>query len=143
LAGYEDANDVERLSVDPAMRCVVGGRARDHQAASTSQMRRFETEILTARKDLKALMNLPGMWIDHVRQQTAGAQIILDLDSSVSETYDNQEGSAYNEHFGCTCDPGKRENVGRERRLALYNGSVRSGSGAGRSNLENVGQERT
>ena len=27
LAGYEDVNDAERLSVDPAMRRVVGGRA--------------------------------------------------------------------------------------------------------------------
>ncbi len=36
LAGYEDTNDAERLSVDPAMRAVVGGRAKDHSAASTS-----------------------------------------------------------------------------------------------------------
>jgi len=28
LAGYEDTNDAERLSVDPSMRYVVGGRAR-------------------------------------------------------------------------------------------------------------------
>jgi hypothetical protein len=103
LAGYEDTNDAERLSVDPAMRYVVGGRARDRQAASTSQMGRFETEVLTDRKNLQALMNLPGMWIDRVREQKASAQIILDLDSSVSETYGEQEGSAYNGHFGCTC----------------------------------------
>jgi hypothetical protein len=103
LAGYEDTNDAERLSVDPAMRYVVGGRARDRQAASTSQMGRFETEVLTNRKNLKALMNLPGMWVDCVREQKARTQIILDLDSSVSETYGEQEGSAYNGHFGCTC----------------------------------------
>ena len=47
LAGYEDTNDAERLAVDPAMRQVIGGRARDRQAASTSQMGRFETAILT------------------------------------------------------------------------------------------------
>ena len=47
LAGYEDTNDAERLSVDPAMRHVVGGRARRRQAASTSQMARFETDVLT------------------------------------------------------------------------------------------------
>jgi len=27
LAGYEDVNDADRLSIDPAMRHVVGGRA--------------------------------------------------------------------------------------------------------------------
>jgi hypothetical protein len=66
-------------------------------------MGRFETEVLTNRKNLKALMSLPGMWIDRVREQKASAQIVLDLDSSVSETYGEQEGSAYNGHFGCTC----------------------------------------
>ena len=30
-------------------------------------------------------------------------KIILDMDSSVSETYGRQEGTAYNGHFGCTC----------------------------------------
>ena len=29
--------------------------------------------------------------------------IILDMDSSVSPTYGEQEGTAYNGHFGCTC----------------------------------------
>ena len=40
-------NDAERMSVDPAMRQVVGGRAKERTAASTSLMGRFETEILT------------------------------------------------------------------------------------------------
>ena len=43
LAGYEDTNDAERLSVDPAMRQVVGSRAKERTAASTSLMGRFET----------------------------------------------------------------------------------------------------
>jgi len=30
-------------------------------------------------------------------------KIVLDMDSSVSETYGRQEGTAYNGHFGCTC----------------------------------------
>ncbi len=38
LAGYEHTNDAQRLAIDPAMRQVVGGRAKDRQAASTSQM---------------------------------------------------------------------------------------------------------
>ncbi len=46
LAGYEDVNDAERLCVDPAMRIVVGGRAKDRTAASTSEMARFETDTL-------------------------------------------------------------------------------------------------
>lgn len=122
LAGYEDTNDAERLAVDPAMRQVVGGRAKDRQAASTSQMGRFETEIL------KALMNLPGMWLDRVRERRAPDKLILDLDSSVSETYGRQEGSAYNGHFECTCyHPIFCFNhLGDLERVLLRNGNVAS-----------------
>ena len=103
LAGYEDTNDAERLAVDPAMRHIVGGRAKAKQAASTSQMGRFETDVLTQLKNLSALMDLSGRWIDAVHRRKPIREIILDLDSSVSETYGEQEGSAYNGHFGCTC----------------------------------------
>jgi len=57
LAGYEDTNDAERLSVDSAMRQVVGGRARQAHAAS-SQMGRFETEVLTQTGNLVALVRV-------------------------------------------------------------------------------------
>ena len=103
LAGYEDTNDADRTSVDPTMRHVVGGRAKTKRAASTSQMGRYETEVLTQLKNLSVLMDLSGTWIDTVRQHKPVREIILDLDSSVSETYGQQEGSSYNGHFGCTC----------------------------------------
>ena len=103
LAGYEDTNDAERLAVDPAMRHVVGGRAKERNAASTSQMSRFETTVLTQAENLEALMDLSGQWIDRLRQRKPIREIVLDMDSSVSETYGQQEGSAYNGHFGCTC----------------------------------------
>jgi hypothetical protein len=105
LAGYEDVNDAERLAVDPAMRHVVGGRAAeaDKEAASTSGVGRFETEMLSEPHNLMALMNLSGQWIDKVHRHKPLRELILDMDSSVSETYGEQEGSAYNGHFGCTC----------------------------------------
>src|SRR5271155_314715 len=92
LAGYEDTNDADRLSVDPAMRFVVGGRACERNAASTSQMGRFETEVLTQKDNLAMLTKLPGMWIDRLRKQRPMRELILDMDSSVSETYGEQEG---------------------------------------------------
>ena len=105
LAGYEDVNDAERLAVDPAMRHVVGGRAAqaDKEAASTSGVGRFETETLSTKSNLTALMNLSGEWIDKVHRCKPLKQLILDLDSSVSETYGKQEGTAYNGHFECNC----------------------------------------
>ena len=100
LAGYEDTNDSDRRSVDPSVRHVVDGRAKQLHAASTSQMGRFETEILTQLKNLDALMHLPGQWIDRLRARKPKQQIIRDMDSLVSETYGQQVGSAYNGHFG-------------------------------------------
>ena len=103
LAGYEDVNDAERLSVDPVMRHVVGGRAVDRAAASTSQVGRFETEVLTHPDNLAALMAMPGQWVDRIRERRPMKKLILDMDSSVSETYGQQEGSMYNGHFACEC----------------------------------------
>lgn len=103
LAGYDDTNDAERLAVDPAMRHVAGGRAVERSAASTSVMSRFETEILTQPKNLELLMNLVGEWVHRVHQLKSLKYIILDMDSSVSPTYGNQEGSAYNGFFERTC----------------------------------------
>jgi len=103
LAGYEDVNDAERLRVDPAMRHVVGGRATKREAASTSEMGRFETEMLGNKQNLEALRELSGRWIDRVNARCKPEKLILDLDSSESPVYGDQEGSAYNGHFRCAC----------------------------------------
>jgi len=103
LAGYEDVNDAERLCRDPAMRWVVGDRAITSSAASASQMGRFETKWLSRPENLAALIDLPGRWIDRVRRRRSSKTIILDMDSSESPTYGEQEDSAYNGHFACMC----------------------------------------
>ena len=40
-------------------------------------------------------MNLSGRWIDNVHRRRPLKELILDLDSSVSETYGRQQGTAY------------------------------------------------
>jgi hypothetical protein len=103
LGGYEDVNDADRLGRDPAMRWIVGGKAIERQAASTSQMGRFETQLLASDENFAALTELSGIWIDRVHDRHPPKMIILDMDSSVSPTHGDQEGTAYNGHFGCTC----------------------------------------
>jgi len=103
VAGYEDVNDADRLRVDPAMRYVVGGRATKRQAASTSQMGRFETDLLADEENIEALRTLPGRWVNRVNRRSPAKKLILDLDSSESPVHGQQEGSAYNGHFGCDC----------------------------------------
>jgi hypothetical protein len=103
LGGYEDVNDADRLGRDPAMRWIVGGHAVAKQAASASQMGRFETEFLATDDNIAALADLSGVWIDRVHDRHPLKKAILDMDSSVSPTHGAQEGTAYNGHFGCTC----------------------------------------
>ena len=103
LGGYEDVNDADRLGRDPAMRWIVGGKAVERQAASSSQMGRFETALLATDANIEALADMNGVWIDRVHDRRPPKMLILDMDSSVSPTHGEQEGAAYNGHFGCTC----------------------------------------
>jgi hypothetical protein len=131
LAGYEDVNDADRLGRDPSMRWIVGGKAVERGGASTSQMGRFETELLAIDENLAVLTDLPGVWIDRVHDRNPPKLVVLDMDSSVSPTYGEQEGTAYNGHFGCTCyHPLFVFNqFGDLERCALRPGNVHSGHG--------------
>lgn len=103
LAGYEDMNDADRLALDPVMRQVVGGWAVDGNAASTSQMERFETEALATTDNRAALADMSGQWINRVHQRRPPEWITLNMDNSVTPTYGTQESTAWNGHFGCMC----------------------------------------
>ena len=114
LAGYEDVNDAERLSRDPAMRAIVDRKTRrrttmtqdmmtlrallekssdadllremglDRRAASTSQMGRFETEWLATDDNLAGLTALSGFWIDRVHDRRPPKMIALDRPSGTA-----------------------------------------------------------
>jgi Transposase DDE domain group 1 len=66
-----------------------------------------------------------------VHQRRFPRIIVLDMDSSESPTYGEQEGSAYNGHFGCTCyHPLFVFNqLGDLERCALRPGNVHSADG--------------
>ncbi len=131
LAGYEDVNDADRLALDPVMRQIVGGRAVDGQAASATQMGRFETETLARPENRVALADLSGQWIDRFHERKGLKYIVLDMDSSVSPTHGEQEGTAWNGHFECTCyHPLFLFNqFGMLERCALRHGNVHSADG--------------
>ncbi len=103
LAGYEDTNDHEGLSRDPAMRAAVGKRALERTAASSGTVSRFETEILTQEQNIGALASLNSAWVEKAVSLSKAKKVILDIDSSESPVHGNQEGSAYNGHFSSTC----------------------------------------
>ncbi|MFC1544945.1 IS1380 family transposase [Gemmatimonadota bacterium] len=103
LAGYEDVNDAARMSKDPVMRAITEKKSAKKNAASTNTMGRFETEVLTLRENLKALSEINSRWVQRAIKKTSYRRIILDMDSSVSPVHGDQQGSAYNGHFGCSC----------------------------------------
>ena len=88
LGGYDVC-----LGRDPAMRWIVGGKAIERQAASTSQMGRFETELLATDENVEALVDMNGVWIDKVHDRHPPKIIILGQQRSCE-----QEGTAYNGH---------------------------------------------
>jgi hypothetical protein len=85
------------------MRAIVGRQGIDRPAASTSEMGRFETEWLASDANLDALTRLSGAWIDRLHARRPPDGIVLDIDSSESPTFGQQEASAYNGHFRRTC----------------------------------------
>ena len=64
----------DRLGRDPAMRWIVGGKAVERGGASTSQMGRFETELLANNENLA---ELSGMWIDRVHDHDPRRRVVL------------------------------------------------------------------
>jgi Transposase DDE domain group 1 len=61
------------------------------------------TDTLSTKVNLRHLMDLSGQWVDRAHRHRQLDKLVLDLDSSASEPYGRQEGSAYNGYFGCTC----------------------------------------
>jgi len=94
-------------------------------------MGRFETETLALPENRAALADLNGQWIDRFHDRNGLKYIVLDMDSSVSPTHGDQEGSAWNGHFDCTCyHPNFLFNqFGMLERCALRHGNVHSADG--------------
>jgi len=85
------------------MQAVVGRHALEKQAASTNTLSRFETEVLVTEDNLRGLGQMNAEWIDHAMARTRHQRIILDMDSSESPVYGEQEGATYNGHFETVC----------------------------------------
>src|SRR6516162_8268196 len=58
LAGYEDVNDAERLSQDPAFRLIGSQKFLERGVALTSRLQSFEADLLTQAENLAGLAAL-------------------------------------------------------------------------------------
>ena len=66
-------------------------------------MSRFETEVLIREHNLEGLARMSARWVDRAMAHTRHRRVILDMDSSESPVHEEQEGAAYNGHFGSIC----------------------------------------
>ncbi len=103
LAGYEDLNDAERLSQDPAFRLSGSEKIWDRGAALTSRLQSFETELLAEEENFAGLATISRELIARAEAIGSPQRIVLDMDSTEIPVYGQQEGSAYNGHFESTC----------------------------------------
>ena len=103
LGGYEDTNDAEGLRKDPGMRAVIGERALEKAGAGETTIGRFEKEILLDGNNLNKMDEIIMKWIEKIDSVRGLKEIILDIDSSESPVYGEQESSSYNGHFGLKC----------------------------------------
>ena len=103
LAGYEDVNDAERLSQDPAFRLISSSKIWERGAALTSRLQSFETELLTQEENLAGLAALNRELVARAEAIDSPRRIVLDMDSTEVPVYGEQEQSAYNGHFESTC----------------------------------------
>src|SRR5437867_11514343 len=103
LAGYEDLNDAERLSQDPAFRLIGSEKVWDRGAALTSRLQTFETEMLAEEENFTGLGRLNRALIGKAETMDSGYRTVLDMDSTEIPVYGEQEQSAYNGYFESTC----------------------------------------
>ena len=103
LAGYEDLNDAERVSIDPTFRLIGSKKLWDRGAALTSRLHSFETEMLASEENLLGLMALNRELVGQAEAFDDSERVVLDMDSTESPVHGQQEGSAYNGHFESVC----------------------------------------
>src|SRR5262249_3105445 len=99
LAGYEDVNDAERLSLDPTFRLIGSEEIWERGAALTSRLQSFETELLTQEENLAGLAAINRALIARAEEIDSPERVVLDMDSTEIPVYGEQEQSAYNGHF--------------------------------------------
>ena len=103
MAGYEDVNDAERLSQDPAFRLIGSEKVWDRGVALTSRLQTFETEMLAEEENFAGLARINRELIGKAEALDSAQRVVLDMDSTEIPVYGEQENSAYNGHFESTC----------------------------------------
>lgn len=98
---YEDANDLDTLRDDPALKTVCGKLPRTGEAlASQPTISRFEN-MPRAKDQLRMAVEMARRIISQLPVQTR--RVIVDLDPTEDPCHGQQEFEFFNGHYGCHC----------------------------------------
>ena len=95
---------VRELDERLGLSAFIGSRKIwERGAALTSRLQSFETEVLTQEENLAGLAALNRELVSKAEAIASPRRAVLDMDSTEMPVYGEQEQSAYNGHFECTC----------------------------------------
>ncbi len=94
IAGYTEDDAADQLTKDPVFTQIIGTDALASQPSLSRFFRRFDNQ------SNEELNQANQKLIDKVHQFRESKALIFDLDSTHSDTYGNQELTAYNAHYG-------------------------------------------
>ena len=99
--GYEDANDLDTLADDPALRAACGRKlCAEERLASQPTISRLENSVDS--KDLLAMsMGLAQIVVDQLPSNTKC--VVLDVDASEDQCHGQQEFEFFNRHYDSHC----------------------------------------
>ncbi len=87
LAGYEDVNDAERFSQDPAFRLIESEKIQERGGALISRQQSFETEMLTQEENRVGLAAINRELIAKTEALDSPQRVILDIESTEIPVY--------------------------------------------------------
>lgn len=94
IAGYSEDDASDDLTKDPVFTQILGTNALASQPSLSRFFKRFDDQ------SIEELNRANQALLDKVHQYRESKALILDLDSTHSDTFGKQEESAYNAHYG-------------------------------------------
>jgi len=96
IAGYQNDSAANLLQNDPGLKLILGRE----KLASHPTISRFFKRM--TQKNIDELCNVIQLLVDQVIDKKNQQEMIIDVDSTHTDTYGNQEGSNYNAHYQAT-----------------------------------------
>jgi len=95
IAGYFQDDDADELTKDPVFKNILGKKALASQPTLSRFHNRMNEKTLKQFNDIIKSMRMSAYKINPSKQ------VLLDLDSTLLNTYGKQEGEGFNYHYSC------------------------------------------